>query len=94
MSKDHTTTMLSFRVDNATAEHLRKYARIRHTTVSEVLRNWSENCEMKIFLPPRAKNKLAIIARGKRTLTPGRLIESAVAKCYRISPWYDEDKFR
>ena len=94
MSKDPTTTMLSFRVDHATAEHLRKYARIRHTTVSKVLRNWSENCDMKIFLPPRAKDKLAIIARGKRTLPPGRLIESAVAKCYRISPWYDEDKFR
>jgi len=93
VSKDHTTTMLSFRVDNATAEHLKKYARIRHTTVSEVLRNWSENCDMKIFLPPRAKNKLAIIARGKRTLTPGRLIESAVAKCYRISPWYDGKRF-
>ena len=93
VSKDHTTTMLSFRVDNATAEHLKKYARIRHTTVSEVLRNWSENCEMKIFLPARAKDKLAIIARGKRTLTPGRLIESAVAKCYRISPWYDGKRF-
>jgi len=49
---------------------------------------------MKIFLPPRAKDKLAIIARGKRTLTLGRLIESAIAKYYRISPWYDEDKFR
>jgi len=62
--------MLSFRVDHATAEHLRKYARIRHTTVSEVLRNWSENCDMKIFLPPRAKDKLAIIARGKKNPDP------------------------
>jgi len=84
------TTMLSFRVDNATAERLKKYARIRHTTVSEVLRNWSENCDVRVFLPARARDKLSVIAKGRRSLTPGRLIELAVAKCYRISEWYDE----
>jgi len=89
VQKSSTTTMLSFRVDNDTAEHLKKYARIRHTTVSEVLRNWSENCDMRIFLPIRVRDKLSVIAKGKRSLTPGRLIELAVAKCYRISEWYD-----
>ena len=92
--KNSTTTMLSFRVDNDTAERLKKYAKIRHTTVSKTLRNWSENCDMEIFLPVRARDKLEIIAKGKRTLTPGRLIESAIAKCYGISPWYDEDRYR
>ena len=70
MPKDHTTTMLSFRVDNATAERLKKHARIRHTTVSDLLRNWSENCEMKIFLPARARDKLEIIAKGRKNMTP------------------------
>ena len=89
VQKSSTTTMLSFRVDNATAERLKKYARTRHTTVSEVLRNWSENCDVRIFLPTRVRDKLSVIAKGKRSLTPGRLIELAVAKCYRISEWYD-----
>ena len=89
MQKSSTTTMLSFRVDNDTAERLKKYARIRHTTVSEVLRNWSGNCDVRIFLPTRVRDKLSVIAKGKRSLTPGRLIELAVAKCYRISEWYD-----
>ena len=89
MQKSSTTTMLSFRVDNDTAERLKKYARIRHTTVSEMLRNWSENCDVRIFLPTRVRDKLSVIAKGKRSLTLGRLIELAVAKCYRISEWYD-----
>ena len=89
MQKNSTTTMLSFRVDHDTAEYLKEYARIRHTTVSEVLRNWSENCDVRIFLPTRVRDKLSVIAKGKRSLTPGRLIELAVAKCYRISEWYD-----
>ena len=90
VQKSSTTTMLSFRVDNDTAERLKKYARIRHTTVSDLLRNWSENCDVRIFLPARARDKLSVIAKGRRSLTPGRLIELAVAKCYRISEWYDE----
>ena len=89
VQKSSTTTMLSFRVDNDTAERLKKYARIRHTTVSDLLRNWSENCDVRIFLPTRVRDKLSVIAKGKRSLTPGRLIELAVAKCYRISEWYD-----
>ena len=82
--------MLSFRVDHDTAEYLKEYARIRHTTVSEVLRNWSKNCDLKIFLPARAQDKLEIIAKGRKNMTPGRLIESAIANRYRILGWYNQ----
>ena len=90
VQKNSTTTMLSFRVDTDTAEYLKEYARIRHTTVSEVLRNWSKNCDLKIFLPVRARDKLEIIAKGRKNMTPGRLIESAIANRYRILGWYNQ----
>ena len=55
---------ITFRVDNEVAEKLEKYARMRNTTMSRVLRNWCEASDLRVELPKKARRKLESIARG------------------------------
>ena len=39
---------ITFRVDESVAEKLGKYARMRNTTMSRVLRNWCETSDLRV----------------------------------------------
>ena len=71
---------VTFRVDESVAEKLEKYARMRNTSMSSVLRNWCESSDLRVELPKKARRKLELIARGRKRHTVGKLIEDAVKR--------------
>ena len=78
---------ITFRVDDEVAEKLEKYARMRNTSMSRVLRNWCESSDLRVELPARVRKKLESIARGRKRNTVGRLIEDAVKRVYFDGFW-------
>ena len=73
---------ITFRVDDEVAEKLEKYAKMRNTSLSRVLRNWCESSDLRVELPKKARRKLESIARGRKRNTVGKLIEDAVKRVY------------
>ena len=78
---------ITFRVDESVAEKLEKYARMRNTSMSRVLRNWCASSDLRVELPKKAKRKLESIARGRKRNTVGKLIEDAVKRVYFDGHW-------
>ena len=78
---------ITFRVDDEVAEKLEKYARMRNTTMSRVLRSWCESSDLRVELPKKARRKLELIARGRKRNTVGKLIEDAVKRVYFDGHW-------
>ena len=78
---------ITFRVDESVAEKLEKYARVRNTSLSRVLRNWIEASDLRVELPTRVRKKLELIARGRKRNTVGKLIEDAVKHVYFDGFW-------
>jgi hypothetical protein len=52
---------ITFRVDDEVAEKLEKYAKMRNTSLSRVLRNWCESSDLRVELPTRVRKKLELM---------------------------------
>ena len=85
--ESHKNRTITFRLDDDVARKLAVHAKTRHTSVSAILRGWCENCDHKIQLPRQVRKKLELIARGRRSLTVGKLIENAVRLVYWRGDW-------
>ena len=77
--KDYTETV-SVRLTKEQVRQLKRHAESRNVSQSDLVRSWIESADFIPQIPVGVCEKLRQIARGRRRLTPAKVIERVLQR--------------